>query len=570
MAAAALWCPKMVVAQIERKPLVVEEWHSDVGLEFDYYRDETQSRDGARTVLERSIFTQMLGLDFEGYSLDPRLLRYQLNLDIEHDFLDETFDTPVESFIPRHTSSNGYRINYDLFLHFLPQNRESFSVWARRRDYRLTELLFDRFEIEEDVYGARFDSKWSFAPFSIMVERRESDETGLFDRTHDESDTLRFDLRKPLPADRGNFDFEYEYTDRTRVTEGEMRSPERLQIDEKTHWADAFLEYKFGPQRLSSSLSRISYLDQNGTFPYQNFLARERVILHHSPRLRTDYGVVYQDSEYNVNSIETVEADARLQHRLYDNLISRFEARVRHTDEESVERDDVQLLGNWNYWRHTSLGRSAINYLISHTSRDSDAPVDVSSQLTNRLELRHDFRFPLQVYYRLLDQRQDVDKAVGFAITDSTEQTLGYEVPWRRWRWYQEKYHLDDTLGKIDSFRSGVDGYFTLPYQSQLNFGVNYDDTDYHGRLEDSQTLNGRVGLLVPFGYTGLFQLDALYQDYEGIQDEALWRLDSSLGFDWRELKFRFTGKYGFFDNRRAGFERKTVQLLFTVRRDLR
>ncbi|MBM3335831.1 hypothetical protein FJY63_14325, partial [Candidatus Sumerlaeota bacterium] len=358
-------------AQAERKPFVVDNFEASAELEMDYFRYETRARRGARTVIERSVFGQLLRLGIGGYSFDPRLLRYRFHVDLGNDFIWGRFDTPFESDIPRRVSTRGLRINYDLLVQLFPYSRESLSLWTRRRDYLVKDLLFDTFSIEEEVYGARFDTRWPLFPFSLAVETRDLIERGLFEDSRERSDSVRFEMRKEF-SERSRLDIDYEYLRRRRVTTGEYRSPQRLVLEESTHRADLYHQYRFGSLLRSNVSSWLSYLDQHGTFPFSNLLGRERLNLFHRPTLQSDYAMTYQESEIGGHKIKAGEMEAGLRHRLFENLITRLEARFRHSDEGQFTWDELELLGSWNYWRHTPWGRLLINYLVQNTARTSD------------------------------------------------------------------------------------------------------------------------------------------------------------------------------------------------------
>lgn len=557
-----------VPAQTERKPFVLENVEAEAQLEAEYFRTETRSRQGAREVLERSILSQLLGFRFEGYSFDPRLLRYQLDLMLENEFLDEHIDPLVQSGISASESTRADRINYDLRIHLFPDRRESLSLWARRRDYRLDDLLYDVFSVKTDAYGAKLDSRNRFAPFTLLVETRDTTERGLFEETREDADTLLFEMTKPI-GEHARLDVDYEYLDRRRVTRYESGvQPFSIVDEEKTHRGRAFFDYRFGPERRSNYSAWVSYLDRSGTVPYRNALARQRLILHHRPNLQTDYGFLYEETEIGGRTIDVAMAEAGLTHRLFDNFLTRLDARFRRTDEPLASFDELELQGNWNYWRHVPWGRLVLNYWIHSSSRDGTRAVDNSDTLNNRFEVIQEFKVPLRVFYRLDDYRYDPEVALPSVITDSTEHTVGYEIPWRRLRWLQQFSHLDDTLGQTDTFHSNLSGSLNLPWQSTLNLNLAYEDIDYHGRIENSQTWISQAGYVLPFGRTGLFELELLYTDRTGTADEQDWNIRSALEWQWRKLRFDFSGQYGLFENRRGGVEREATHLLFTITRE--
>jgi hypothetical protein len=604
---------------VQRRPFVLYDWGAAVGLEYEYFRHVDRAKEGTRTVIERTIFSQILGLTFDAYSFDPRLLRYHLDLELENDCIRGIYDTPFQTNIPRRTSTRGQRINYDLLVHVLPERSESVSFWARRHDYNLNELLFDIFEIRQNVYGARFDSRNQFLPFSFLVETRDTEERGLFEESTEDTDLARFQARKDF-SDHNRLEIDAEYLRRRRVTTGELRSPERLEISENTQRADIYHDYLFGTDLRSNLSSRLSYFDQKGTFPYRNFLSRERLILWHRPNFQTDFGTMYQDTRIGTRDVKTGQIEAGLRHRLYENLITRLQARARSVEESTFSYDELDLLGNWNYWRHTPWGRLLITYFIQNTARESNSGIGGSNILTNHFEVAHEFTNFLRVYYRLDDQRIDIETASGdesdldingdgvvdqnddtdgdgdiddddrhalpgtdadfdnieirtrvgqsIGITQSTRHTIGYEFPWRQFAFLQEYRKIDDDFNQINALRTEARAVFNMPYRGSLNMRLTHEDIRYRELIEDTRLIIGQVGYVTPVGRTGIFELEALYADQVGITDEREMRLRSGLQWRWRKLRVDFQGQYGKFETTRS--IREGTHLLLSVSRTIR
>jgi len=563
----ALLDRSLVWAQ-ERQPLALTEFKARMDFEAEYYRDESQSRQGgARTVIQHSIFRHILRTAFAGYSFDPRLLQYRVGVDVGYDLLNSKFQSPFPTVFPKNRSSLAGRIAYDLLLQFLPESVNSVTLWSRRRDYLMTQLLYDAFEIREQAYGARFDTRWRVLPQSIEVEWRDMKERGLFESEHDRIFDVLYQARKEW-SENNVLNILYEYMRLNRERIGQFQSPRVYREDEQTQRLEAYHEYRFGPDLRSSLLSQISVLDQKGTFPFLNILARERLILQHTPNFQTYYGLTYQQTEVGLSKVRTETIEAGLRHQLYENLITRVEARYRHSEETAFSWNEGDVLGNWNYRRHDPFGELFINYLVRETRRRFNHNLGTTNRLNDYFEILQEFRNYARVFYRMEDQRLRVPPGPTFAITQSTLQTVGYEIPWREYAWLQEYRHLDDTIGLTDSLRSELRAIYRLPAMSSLHAALMDEEIDYHGRLQRSRLMSAQVDYMIPFARTGLWQIEAAYDHETGIINQDQFRLRSAMEWQWRKLKLRFSGQYGLFQN--DATEQQGTHLLFSVSRDLR
>jgi len=551
----------------ERRPFVVNQFEASTDVEAEYFRDETRSRDGLRTIIERSILRQLIRSSFGGYSFDPRLLRYRLNVELGYDLFSSRFDTPFETQIPRHRSASATRVNYDLLVQLFPERMNSLNLWTRRRDFLLSQLLYDTFSVQEQAYGVRFDTRWPVAPSFLQFETRDITERGLFESSHEESQDLLYQVRKEF-GENNRLDVLYEYLRLRRLTTYHVASPRKIREEEDTQRGEVYHEYRFGTHQRSSLSSQISIFDQTGSFPFRHFLARERLILQHTPNFQTYYGLSYQQTDVRENSTRWETVEAGLRHQLYQNLVSRIEGRLRHTDETDVSWNEADILGNASYRRRNPLGELFVNALARETYRHYSSRLGTANTISDYFEALQEFRNRLRLYYRIEDQHLDVGPHQGTVITNSTMQSVGYEIPWARWAWLQEYRHRDDTLGLTDSLRSEVRGTFRLPWRSSLNARLVDEEIDYHERLEQSRLLSGQLSYVLPFARTGLWDIEAIYDDQEGIVNQQHWRARSTLEWQWRKMRFQFSGQYGLFENEAA--QQRGLHLLFTVSRKFR
>ena len=78
----------------------------------------------------------------------------------------------------------------------------------------------------------------------------------------------------------------------------------------------------FGEQAVHRVDSFVDYLDQDGDAELQRLLWQERLRWHHSATLQSHYGLAYHQSRRPANDNRETRGEARLQHKLYQSLVT--------------------------------------------------------------------------------------------------------------------------------------------------------------------------------------------------------------------------------------------------------
>ncbi len=91
-------------------------------------------------------------------------------------------------------------------------------------------------------------------------------------------------------------------------------------------------DYTFGNNEQHRLDSLFNYVDQGGSFEYENLRLQERLKLQHTPDLLSKYDVQYAQFDREMLSSEQIRGQAGLEHRLFDSLVTNVDAFISETD----------------------------------------------------------------------------------------------------------------------------------------------------------------------------------------------------------------------------------------------
>jgi len=91
-------------------------------------------------------------------------------------------------------------------------------------------------------------------------------------------------------------------------------------------------DYTFGKDEQHRLDSLFNYIDQGGSFEFQNLRWQERLKLQHTPSLLSRYDVQYSDLERETLTSQQIRGQAGIEHRLFESLVTDADAFVSETD----------------------------------------------------------------------------------------------------------------------------------------------------------------------------------------------------------------------------------------------
>jgi len=91
-------------------------------------------------------------------------------------------------------------------------------------------------------------------------------------------------------------------------------------------------DYTFGANEQHRLDSLFNYIDQGGSFQFENLRLQERLKLQHAPDLLSKYDLQYTQLDRETLSSEQIRGQAGLEHRLFDSLVTNADAFISETD----------------------------------------------------------------------------------------------------------------------------------------------------------------------------------------------------------------------------------------------
>jgi len=91
-------------------------------------------------------------------------------------------------------------------------------------------------------------------------------------------------------------------------------------------------DYMFGEEGKHRLDSLFNYINQTGSFEFENLRAQERLRLQHTPSLLSKYDVQYSKLEREALDSEQIRGQAGIEHRLFESLVTDLDGFISETD----------------------------------------------------------------------------------------------------------------------------------------------------------------------------------------------------------------------------------------------
>jgi hypothetical protein len=130
-------------------------------------------------------------------------------------------------------------------------------------------------------------------------------------------------------------------------------------------------DYAFGKDEQHRLDSLFNYINQSGSFEFQNLRAQERLKLQHTPSLLSRYDLEYNKLERESLSSQQIRGQAGIEHRLFESLVTNADAFISQTD-LGPDGNLAQYGGilGFNYRKLNPWGTLFSNYSASYTRSD--------------------------------------------------------------------------------------------------------------------------------------------------------------------------------------------------------
>ena len=158
--------------------------------------------------------------------------------------------------------------------------------------------------------------------------------------------------------------FDFDHTDATQETVGAV-------VNTDTTAYNFSHDFLFGQGAQHRLDSLFSYIDQGGSFEYQDLRLQERLRLQHTPNFLSKYDLQYDNLERDMLSNQQIRGQAGIEHHLFESLVTNADAFASQTNLGSDE-DLLQYGGIFglNYRKANPLGTLLSSYGANFTRSD--------------------------------------------------------------------------------------------------------------------------------------------------------------------------------------------------------
>ena len=361
--------------------------------------EQGTSRDKRKSTTE--IFEERVRLSTEGNVYHPDLLFYTAAVGVG--LAQQKIDSDDES-----GSSSESLDEYNIFAQLLRGKIYPTTFNASKSQELISRQFLGALRTERENRGISFSLRPQDWPMTFQYTASEIGQDGLSSLARDffERDDERF--RYSLTHDFSklshmSFDF-----DRTEVSQRSVGASIITDTDRYAMLHDLI----FGGEEQHRLDSFFNYVDQSGSFDFQNLHVEERLRLQHSDTFGTNYELRFTDSDRATVRNKEVRGQGGFEHRLYESLVTTTNFFVSKTDLDA--QGDLDQQGGtlaFNYRKKNAWGTLYSNYTASLTQSEQSG----GSGTGIVIDESHIFTDPLAITLN----RVNIDTST-IVVTDST------------------------------------------------------------------------------------------------------------------------------------------------------
>ncbi len=344
----------------QQRPLIKHEGiQGEVELIAEKRTDE-QGTDQNKRKSETYIFEERLRLKTDGDIYHPDFLLYNAMLGLG--LAQQSIDLDGES--DRHSESLN---DYSLFAQLLRAKSYPTTFHATKSEELISRQFLGALRTERENRGASLSWRSEDWPMSFQYTTSDTDQDELTVLARDfyerDDERFRYSVSHNFSeSSRLSFDF-----DRTEVAQ---RSPGAF-IETDTDRYNVLHDLIFGGDDQHRLDSFFNFVDQSGSFDFENLQWEERLRLQHLDNFLTDYRFRFADYQRDTVGNTEIRGQAGLEHRLYDSLITTANVFTSETDLDA-QGDLTQHGGTvaLNYRKNNPWGILLSTYSVNLTESD--------------------------------------------------------------------------------------------------------------------------------------------------------------------------------------------------------
>lgn len=323
-------------------------------------RTDEQGTSGNKRESETNVFEERLRLKTEGDIYHPDFLFYNavvgMGLAQQRIWMDGESDRHAESLN-----------DYSVFAQLLRGKSYPTTFYATKSVELISRQFLGALRTERENRGATLSLRSEDWPMTFQYTTSKSDQDELTSPATDffarDDQRFRYSATHNF-GDLSHISFDF---DRTEVSQ---RSPGAL-IETDTNRYTMLHDLIFGSDEQHRLDSFINYVDQSGSFDFENLQAEERLKLQHLSSFLTNYKLRFADYKRETVGNKEIRGEAGFEHRLYESLVTTANVFTSETDLET--QGDLTQHGGMvalNYRKNNPWGILLGTYTASLTQSD--------------------------------------------------------------------------------------------------------------------------------------------------------------------------------------------------------
>jgi hypothetical protein len=284
-------------------------------------RTDEQGTSGNNRKSETTVFVERLRLKTEGDIYHPDFLFYNAMLGMG--LAQQSIDLDEES--DRHSESLN---DYSIFAQLLRGKSYPTTFYATKSEELISRQFLGALRTERENRGATLSLRSEDWPMTFQYTTSQSDQDELTSLATDffARDDERF--RYSATHDFGDFSHISFDFDRTEVSQ---RSP-GASIETDTDRYTMLHDLIFGSDQQHRLDSFLNFVDQSGSFDFENLQVEERLKLQHLSSFLTNYKLRFADYKRETVRNKETRGEAGFEHKLYESLVTTANVFTSETD----------------------------------------------------------------------------------------------------------------------------------------------------------------------------------------------------------------------------------------------
>lgn len=310
-------------------------------LRYQMNQDERTTR-GTKSVDTSHTVTERIDLSSKGYVYHPALLQFRLKFSPE--FMQTTQSTS-DAAGNRAVSGNSFSPNYQVNATILSQKPYSVTAFSQHLEAQSWATYSGITKTSSDAYGADLSLKYRLLPTTLGFSSSKSEQSGTYSGS---SNWQEFHLFSNHSGESGESSLASTYSINRQVTNS---MPAEITTF-NNRFSNQYKLTKDGRIRLDSNLQ---FMHQDANALKTDFIfLNEQLSWQHQKNLQSQYQYSFRQTNAQGTENRTNSLDARLIHKLYENLTSTVGLAGNLNDAGSSSEKTAAGLFNTAYQRKLS------------------------------------------------------------------------------------------------------------------------------------------------------------------------------------------------------------------------